>query len=107
MFKCGALEKRLYTTGEAAALLEVTPARVRQMVAREEIVSVKMGRDRFITAEAIAEAQKRKTKPGPTPKDDAQQKDGRESLKRKALARWEGEGGATAPAQKAAKRKGE
>lgn len=57
----------LYTTNEAAELLDVTPARVRQMVAREEIESVKMGRDRFITAEAIEGAKRRKTKPGPTP----------------------------------------
>jgi excisionase family DNA binding protein len=56
----------LYTTNEAAELLDVTPARVRQMVARDEIASVKMGRDRFITAEAIEEAKGRKTKPGPT-----------------------------------------
>lgn len=62
------MQKRLYTTAEAAQLLDVTPARVRQMVAREEIVSVKMGRDRFITAEAIEEAKQRKTRPGPTPK---------------------------------------
>ena len=60
-------EKKLYTTTEAAALLDVTPARVRQMVAREEIVSVKMGRDRFISAEAIEEAKRRKTRPGPAP----------------------------------------
>ena len=59
--------QKLYTTNEAAALLDVTPARVRQMVAREEIESVKMGRDRFITAEAIDGAKRRKTKPGPTP----------------------------------------
>ena len=57
--------KTLYTTNEAAALLDVTPARVRQMVARGEIASEKMGRDRFITAEAIEEARRRKTKPGP------------------------------------------
>lgn len=98
------MEKRLYTTAEAAQLLDVTPARVRQMVAREEIVSVKMGRDRFITAEAIAEAQKRKTKPGPTPKDDGQKKADREAMKRKALSRWEGEGGKEAPAKQATKK---
>ena len=56
----------LYTTNEAAEQLGVTPARVRQMVARDEIESVKMGRDRFITAEAIEAARQRKTKPGPT-----------------------------------------
>lgn len=65
------MEKKLYTTSEAAALLDVTPARVRQMVVRGEIESQKLGRDRFITAEAIAEAQKRKTKPGPAPKPKA------------------------------------
>jgi excisionase family DNA binding protein len=59
--------KTLYTTNEAAALLDVTPARVRQMVARGEIESEKLGRDRFITAKAIEEAKGRKTKPGPTP----------------------------------------
>lgn len=57
--------KTLYTTNEAAAILDVTPARVRQMVARGEIESEKMGRDRFITAKAIEGAKQRKTKPGP------------------------------------------
>jgi excisionase family DNA binding protein len=61
------MAKTLYTTNETATLLEVTPARVRQMVARGEIESEKMGRDRFITAEAIKEARGRKTKPGPAP----------------------------------------
>ena len=41
------------------------------------------------------------------PKADDQKKAGREALKRKALARWEGEGGKTAPAKKPAKKKGE
>jgi hypothetical protein len=40
------------------------------------------------------------------PKDDGQKKAGREALKRKALARWEGEGGKEAPAKKTAKKKG-
>jgi len=62
------MSETLYTTNEAAAALGVTPARVRQMVARDEIASVKMGRDRFITAQAIAAAQQRKTSPGPVPK---------------------------------------
>jgi len=56
-----------FTTNEAAERLGVTPARVRQMVARGEIESEKHGRDRFVTADAITEAMKRKTKPGPTP----------------------------------------
>lgn len=40
------------------------------------------------------------------PKADDQKKADREALKRKALARWEGEGGKTAPAKKSAKREG-
>ncbi len=73
---CG-MDKQLYTTNEAADLLGVTPARVRQMVSRNEIESEKLGRDRFITAEAIAEAQQRKTKPGPVPKTQPEQTNGK------------------------------
>jgi hypothetical protein len=35
------------------------------MVARGEVESEKLGRDRFITAEAIETAKQRKTSPGP------------------------------------------
>jgi excisionase family DNA binding protein len=59
------MSRNLYTTKEAANLLGVTPARVRQMVARGEVESEKLGRDRFITAEAIETARQRKTSPGP------------------------------------------
>ncbi len=62
------MSRNLYTTNEAANLLGVTPARVRQMVARGEVESEKLGRDRFITAEAIETAKQRKTSPGPTAK---------------------------------------
>lgn len=65
------MSAELYTTNEAADLLGVTPARVRQMVARDEIDSVKMGRDRFITAKAVEAARLRKTKPGPKPKPES------------------------------------
>jgi excisionase family DNA binding protein len=62
------MSRNLYTTNEAADLLGVTPARVRQMVARGEVESEKLGRDRFITAEAIETAKHRKTSPGPMAK---------------------------------------
>ena len=62
------MDKHLYTTNEVVGLPGVTPARVRQMVARDEIKSEKMGRDRFITAKTIAAAQQRKTSPGPVAK---------------------------------------
>jgi excisionase family DNA binding protein len=60
------------TTNEAAARLGVSPARVRQMVAKGEIESEKFGRDTVITAEALKVAAARKTKPGPTPKAKAE-----------------------------------
>lgn len=66
-----------YTTNEAAVLLGLSAARVRQMVARGEIASEKFGRDRFVTAAAIEEARKRKTKPGPVPKTLAQTSTGK------------------------------
>jgi len=76
------MSETLYTTNEAAAALGVTPARVRQMVARDEIASVKMGRDRFITAQAIAAAQQRKTSPGPVPKAKPEQSSGKKKGKK-------------------------
>ncbi len=60
--------KDTYTTDEAAAMLEVTPGRVRQMVRAGVLRAEKFGRAHFIPAEALRSAAERKRKPGPTPK---------------------------------------
>jgi len=62
------MDKTAYTTAEAAAKLGVTPARVRQMVIAGVLEAEKFGRDLVISAEALATAKQRKTKPGPAPK---------------------------------------
>ena len=61
------MPKELYTTSEAALELGVTSARVRQMVLRGELAAEKFGRDLMITAEAVTQAKRRKTIPGPSP----------------------------------------
>ena len=73
-----------FTTNEAAARLGVTPARVRQMVVSGEIESERFGRDTVITAAALAEAMKRKTKPGPTPKVKVAATNGQATPKKRA-----------------------
>ena len=60
------MSEKLYTTNEAAELLGVTPARVRQMVLRGEIDAVRMGRDNFVAPDALERAKRRKTQRGPT-----------------------------------------
>lgn len=60
--------KETFTTNEAAAELNVTPARVRQMVLGGTLPARKFGRDLVITAEALELARQRKTIPGPEPK---------------------------------------
>lgn len=62
------MSKQAYTTGQAAAELGVTPARVRQMVLDGLLPAEKFGRDLAISADGIALARQRKTAPGPKPK---------------------------------------
>ena len=57
--------KDFYTTSEVAEELGVTSARVRQMVLKGELEAAKFGRDLVITAQALSQARKRKTSPGP------------------------------------------
>jgi len=99
--------KETYTTEEAASALGVSSARVRQLILEGVLKTERFGRAHVITREAIELARQRQTTPGPPPRSkDNDQKAGREALKRKALARWEGEGGQTTPAKKSAKKDG-
>ena len=57
-----------YTTSEAAEMLGVSTARIRQMILKGDIKANKRGRDNFITKEEVEKAARRNTKPGPTTK---------------------------------------
>lgn len=52
------------TTDIAAKYLGVTPQRVRQLVAREEIKAEKYGRDYLLDSESVRSYEKRRKKPG-------------------------------------------
>ena len=56
-----------YTTTEAAEILGVSAARIRQMVLAGEIEGEKRGRDLLIAKSQVEKAKARKTKPGPKP----------------------------------------
>ncbi len=56
-----------YTTVEAAKMLGITSARVRQMVLAGDIKAEKKGRDLLIPKSEIEKAKRRKTTPGPEP----------------------------------------
>ena len=59
-----------YTTVEAAKMLGITSARVRQMVLAGDIKAEKKGRDLLIPKSEIEKAKRRKTKPGPEPQKE-------------------------------------
>lgn len=59
---------RTYTTKEAAEELDVSDARVRQMIIDGSIEADRFGRSHVITQAAIEAAKKRKTAPGPVAK---------------------------------------
>lgn len=52
------------TTDNAAKYLGVTPQRVRQLVAREEIKAEKYGRDYLLDSESVRSYGKSRRKPG-------------------------------------------
>jgi excisionase family DNA binding protein len=66
------MKKDTFTTNEAAAELNVSSARVRQMVLDGTLPAQKFGRDLVITLEALEVARRRKTSPGPSPKPKAE-----------------------------------
>jgi excisionase family DNA binding protein len=57
----------LYSTKQAAELLEVTERRVRQLIMSGQLQALKLGRDHVIPEEALEQARQRKTKRGPEP----------------------------------------
>lgn len=59
--------EQTYTTTEAADILGLTPARVRQLILAEVILAEKRGRDLLIPRSQVEKAKKRKTRPGPKP----------------------------------------
>ncbi len=67
------MEKRVYTTEEAAEHLGVTVGRVRQMIVDGVLQTERFGRAHVITKEAIRAAEQRRTKPGPAPKAKTEQ----------------------------------
>jgi excisionase family DNA binding protein len=66
------MDKKTYTTNEAADELGVSSARVRQMVIDKSLPASRFGRALVISADAIEVAKQRKTAPGPASKQTKQ-----------------------------------
>lgn len=62
------MSNRFITSKDAAGLLDVSERRVRQMISSGILTGEKLGRDWLVRADSLAEAQARKTTPGPEPK---------------------------------------
>ena len=73
------MDKKAFTTKEAAAELGVTPRRVRQLFIVGENGVEKFGRDLLIPIEAIDAAKNRKTTPGPVKVGSIESKAGKPS----------------------------
>jgi excisionase family DNA binding protein len=65
------MDKRVFTTEEAAAELGVSSARVRQLILDGMLKTERFGRAHVITAEALDVARQRHDRPGPRPKAEA------------------------------------
>jgi excisionase family DNA binding protein len=65
------MDKRVFTTEEAAAELGVSSARVRQLILDGVLKTERFGRAHVITAEALDVARQRHDRPGPKPKAEA------------------------------------
>lgn len=59
--------EQTYTTTEAAEILGLTPARIRQLILAQVILAEKRGRDLLIPKSQVEKAKSRKTNPGPIP----------------------------------------
>ena len=94
--------KEAYTTEEAATELGVSSARVRQLILDGVLKTERFGRAHVITREALEAARHRQTTPGPAPKAKPNNgaSTGGAKAGRKAISRWENEGGATPKAAK-------
>ena len=60
--------KETYTTEEAAAVLGVSSARVRQLILDGVLKTERFGRAHVITREGLEAARQRQTTPGPAPR---------------------------------------
>jgi excisionase family DNA binding protein len=98
------MAKDTLTTNEAAAALGVSTPRIRQMVNEGLLVAEKFGRDLAISAASVKDARHRKTQPGPAPKSKADVTASR-AAKKKAISRWENEGGAVPKGKKKGSKK--
>ena len=55
------------TTTQAAAILGVTPSRVRQFILQGRLPATKVGRDLFLDRKTVEEFAKQPRRPGPKP----------------------------------------
>lgn len=87
------MSKDHYTTEEAAEQLGVTVGRVRQMIVDGLLKTERFGRAHMIGVSALKAAEQRKTTPGPTPKQPAENTQGLNTAFKAATERGKKKGG--------------